>query len=489
MNETYLMPAAVLLPLVGGGLLYALKKLRPGAVPVCTLGVTCLTSILVWLLILRGGENALPVLRFAPDLQVVYRLDGLGRFFVGILATLWPLTVLYAMSYMEGEPRQGSFYCFFTLSYAVSLGVAMAGNLFTLYFNYEMLTLATMPLVLHSMTRQAVKATRTYLLFSLGGAAFAFASMIFLIANGAGGSFTFGGLLTAAPYGKPWITRIFFVLGFFGFGVKAAVFPLHVWLPKASVAPTPVTALLHAVAVVKAGAFAVMRLTWYCYGPDLLRGTWAQWLPLSIAAFTVVYGSVMAIRQPHLKRRLAYSTVSNLSYILVGVLLMTPAGLAAGLTHMAAHACIKILAFFCAGAILRRAGAQYNAELSGLGRKMPVTLGTFTVSALALTGIPLFNGFVSKWQLLTAAADAANPMAYVSAGALLLSALLTAIYMLTPAARAWFPGKDRSPEAPGPVREADWRMTAPHLILALGCIVFGCWSQPILEAAARIAGL
>lgn len=483
------MPAAILLPLLGGGGLYVLIILRPRAVPVCALGITCLTSALVWILILGGVETTLPVLRFAPDLQVVFRLDGLGRFFAGILAALWPLTVLYALSYMKGEPRQGSFYAFFTLSYAVSLGVAMAGNLFTLYFNYEMLTLATMPLVLHSMTREAVKATRTYLLFSLGGAAFAFAAMIFLIANGAGGSFSFGGLLTAAPYGKPWITQVFFVLGFFGFGVKAAVFPLHVWLPKASVAPTPVTALLHAVAVVKAGAFAVMRLTWYCFGPALLQGTWAQWLPLGAASFTVIYGSVMAIRQAHFKRRLAYSTVSNLSYLLIGALLMTPAGLSAGLVHMAAHACIKILAFFCAGAALRQAGARYNPELSGLGRKMPLTFGAYTVSALALTGIPLFSGFVSKWQLLLAAADAANTMAYIAAGALLVSALLTAIYMLTPAVRAWFPGRERDPARLAAVREADWRMTVSHGILSLGCLVFGCWPQPILEAAAKITGL
>lgn len=487
--DLILLPTVILLPLAGGVLLYALKRVRARAVPLCALGITCLTSVLVWILILRGGEAALPVLRFSPDLQVVFRLDGLGRFFAGILAALWPLTVLYALSYMKDEPRQGSFYAFFTLSYAVSLGVAAAGNLFTLYFNYEMLTLATVPLVMHSMTRQAVKATRTYLLFSLGGAAFAFASMIFLIANGAGGSFTLGGLLAADPYGKPFITRIFFVLGCLGFGVKAAVFPLHVWLPRASVAPTPVTALLHAVAVVKAGAFAVIRLIWFCYGPALLKGTWAQWLPLGLACFTVVYGSVMALRQPHLKRRLAYSTVANLSYILAAALLMTRAGLAAGLVHMAAHACIKILAFFCAGAILRRSGAEYQTELSGLGKRLPVTFACFTVSALALTGIPLFSGFISKWQLLQAAADAGDPMAYVFVGALLVSALLTAIYMLTPACRGFFPGRDRDLTSLAAVREADWRMTVPHLILAAGCLVLGCWPRPILEAAARIAGL
>ncbi len=486
---TYLLLAAILLPLAGGVLLYALKGIPLRALRISSLILTVLTSVLVWGLILGGGEGSFRVTRFAADLEVMLRLDGLGRFFAGILATLWPLTVLYALSYMENEPRQRSFFCFFCLSYAVSLGVAFAGNLFTLYFNYELLTLATVPLVLHAMTREAVKATRTYLLYSLGGAAFAFASMIFLIAAGAGGSFTLGGVLREVPYGNPALVRIFFVLGFFGFGVKSTVFPLHGWLPKAAVAPTPVTALLHAVAVVKAGAFAVIRLTWYCYGPDLLRGTWAQYLPLCFAAFTVVFGSVMAVKQAHFKRRLAWSTISNLSYILLGALLMTPEGLAAGLVHMAAHACIKILAFFCAGAALRRAGAQYHTELSGLGRKMPLTFGCYAVSALALTGIPLFNGFISKWQLLTACADQASWAAWVGAGALLISAMLTAIYMLTPACRAFFPGRDKGRGRLAGVREADWRMSLPHGILAAGCLVFGVWAQPILDAAGRIAGL
>ena len=453
------------------------------------MGITCLTSILVWALILRCDETAFSFLRFAPDLEVVFRLDGLGRFFAGILATLWPLTVLYALSYMKDEPRQGSFFSFFTMAYAVSLGIAFAGNLFTLYFNYEMLTLATVPLVMHEMTRQSVKATRTYLLFSLGGAAFAFASMLFLMANGAGGSFGFGGLLHEAPYGKPWIMQIFFLLGFFGFGVKSAVFPLHVWLPKASVAPTPVTALLHAVAVVKAGAFAVMRLAWYCYDPSLLAGTWAQLIPLGFIIFTILYGSVMAVKQGEIKKRLAYSTVANVSYILFGVLLLTPEGLAAGLVHMAAHACIKILGFFCAGAILKQTGLRYHVQFSGLGRKMPLTFAALTVSALSLTGIPLLNGFISKWQLLLAAADAGTAVAYVGAGALLISALLTAIYMLTVVCRAWFPGRDRDLSAVSEVREADWRMNLTHGILAAGCIVLGCWTEPVLEAAARIAGL
>lgn len=479
------MLAAILLPLAGGAALLLLRRAPTRTVRNLALLLTCLTSIIVWGLIL-SGRGSIRLMRFTALLDVEFRLDGLGRFFAGILAALWPLTVLYAHSYMEHGPRQTAFFSFFTMSYGASLGIAMAANLFTLYFNYEMLTLATMPLVLHAMTRQAVRATRTYLLFSLGGAAFAFAAMIFLVTNGAGASFVPGGLLKAHPY-APEITRIFFVLGFFGFGVKAAVFPLHIWLPKATVAPTPVTALLHAVAVVKAGAFALMRLTWFSFSPDLLRGTWAQWVPLGFASFTIVFGAVIALKQGHWKRRLAYSTVANLSYILFGVLLMTPAGLSAGLIHMAAHACIKILAFFCAGAVLRRTGLEYNVQLDGLGRKMPLTFAAFTLSALALTGIPPLNGFVSKWHLLSAAAEAGGTMAWIGIGALLISALLTAFYMLGVAVRAWFPGRDRDLSPIAGAKEADWRMSLPHVILSLGVLATGLYAQPVVRAAEAIA--
>ena len=484
-----LLLAAILIPLLGGLLLLFSKDRLPGGPGLGAMVLTTLTSLLTWGLILTCDESVVPLLRFTDSLILQLRFDGMGRFFAGILATLWPLTVLYSLSYMEGKPRLPSFYGFFTMSYAVSLGISMAGNLFTMYCFYELLTLETMPLVMYPMHRKAVRAARTYLIFSLGGAAFAFASMLYLISVGAGRAFTLGGAFAGLPVENPTLTRVFFVLGFFGFGVKAAVFPVYRWLPKAAVAPTPVTALLHAVAVVKAGAFAVMRLSWYCYDPSLIRGTWAQTVPLLFAAFTLVFGSIVAVRQGHFKLRLAYSTVSNLSYILFGALLLTPEGLSAGLIHMAAHAAIKILAFFCAGAVLHQTGLEYNCQMNGLGKKMPVTFACFTISALALTGLPLFNGFISKWYLLRAAADAGTWSAYVGAGALLLSALLTAIYMFTIVCRAWFPGRDTESYLPKNVIEADWRMNVPHLIFSAACIVFGCWAQPIVNAASEIAGL
>ena len=476
----------ILFPFVSGVVIY-LSRLRSfKTLCIVSLVVTVVTSALAWAALLWGVSDELTVIRFAPSLVLLLRLDGLGRFFVGIVAALWPLTVLYACSYMENEKHLNMFFGFFAEAYGATLGVAMAGNLFTMYCFYELLTLTTVPLIIQPMTKAAVRATRTYLLFSLGGAAFAFASMMFLIANGMTEPFTLGGILDAHPYGNDTVTALFWLFGFLGFGVKAAIFPLHKWLIKASVAPTPVTALLHAVAVVKSGAFAAIRLTYYCFGTSFLAGRWVQYAAIALTAFTIVYGSSMAVRETHFKRRMAYSTVANLSYILFGAALMTPEGLTGSLLHMAAHACIKILAFFCVGAVMHCTGRTSIFELDGIGKKMPVTFVCFTLSAFALMGLPPFSGFVSKWYLLTAAAKSGG-FAYVGAGALLVSALLTAIYMLTVVRRAWFPDKGADLASLEAVHEADWKMLVPLVILAAGTLLCGVFSAPILDAARAVA--
>lgn len=485
MNPAWLL-GCILLPFTAGLLLYLLHPNSRRVLIGLALAVTVLTSALCWAMLLFGSSEEFAVIRFAPNLVLLLRLDGLGRFFVGIVATLWPMTVLYAVAYMRHERYLRMFFGFFTASYGATLGIAMAGNLFTMYCFYELLTLTTFPLVLQPMTKAAKKATRMYLIYSIGGAAFAFASMMFLIANGASGAFTAGGILTAHPYRSEHITYLFWLFGFLGFGVKAAIFPLHAWLPKASVAPTPVTALLHAVAVVKAGAFAIVRLTYHCYGAGMLQGSWAQTVALLLVSFTIVYGSSIAVKETHFKHRLAYSTVANLSYILFGALLMTPAGAVAALLHMAAHACIKILSFFAAGAVKHQTGRESVFELDGLGRRMPVTFVCFTISAFALMGLPPFNGFVSKWYLLTSAAEQGG-IAYVGAGALLLSALLTAIYMLTVARRAWFPDQSADLASLDNVHEAEWEMLAPMCVLALGTLLCGVCAEPILTAIRSIA--
>ena len=476
----------ILFPLLTGAGLCLLRTREHRTLSILTMIVTSVTSVFAWVILLIGIDGPLEAIHFAPELMLLLKLDGMGRFFLGLIATLWPITVLYAHSYMKDEEHLRLFYGFFTMTYSATLGVALSGNLFSMYCFYEMLTLTTVPLVLHPMTREAVRASREYFIISLGGAAFSFAAMVYLLSCGVSGPFRMGGYSSGHPYGED-VTLLFWLFGFIGFAVKTAVFPLHHWLPRASVAPTPVTALLHAVAVVKSGAFAMIRLTYYCFGADVLRGTWAQTAAIALTSFTIIYGSSIAVREGHWKRRLAYSTVANLSYVAFGAMLMTPAGLVASLLHMAAHACIKILAFFCAGAVLRRTGRALVAELDGMGRRMPVTFVCFTFSAFALMGLPPFSGFISKWYLLTAAAELGG-IGYIGAAALLISALLTAVYMLTVVRRAWFPDRGADLTALEQVREADAAMLVPLVILAAGTLVLGIFPGPVLAAAEAIAG-
>ncbi len=368
------------------------------------------------------------------------------------------------------------------------VGVAFSDNFLTLYLFYELLTLATLPLVMHSMDGKARYAGKKYLIYSLSGAAFAFIAMIFLLSYGSTLDFIFGGVLDPAKTGgREALLQTVFVLGFFGFGVKAAVFPFHGWLPDASVAPTPVSALLHAVAVVKAGVFAVIRLTYYGFGCDFLRGSWAQTVVMAATAFTIVYGSAMALRTPHLKRRLAYSTVSNLSYILFSVTLMTPAGLVGGLSHMVFHAVIKITLFFCAGAIIYKTHREYVYELEGFGRSMPVTMAAFTIASLGLMGIPPLAGFVSKWNIATAAVDTGSPLAWAGVAALIISALLTALYLMAVVIRAYFPGKGFDPTSVKEVKDPNRLMTVPLIVLSVVSILLGLCASPLLAAFEKIA--
>ena len=471
MLETLMLPV-ILLPMAGGILIKALKVKDRRAVRIFTGAVTLLTSVLTWLLILRAGDAVVVLLQFTWDFTLKLRFDALGRFFAGIVAALWPLTVCYAYEYLEDDDRQDTFFMWFCVAYGVTLGVAMAGNMFTLYIFYEMLTLSTVPLVMHTGTPDAVRATRTYLNYSLGGAACALISILYLIAGD-----PLSHTLT--------LTRIFYVIGAAGFSVKAAMFPMDAWLPKASVAPTPVTALLHAVAVVMAGAFAVLRLTWYGYNTYIIRGSWAQHLMMGLAAFTIVYGSARAVKELHFKRRLAYSTVSNLSYILFGIFLMTEQGLVGALLHMAFHAEIKIVGFFAAGAVLHHTGREYVYELDGLGRRMKWTSACFTVIAAALTGIPPLSGFISKWYLLTAAGAAGTALSYIGAAALLISALLTAIYMFTVIRRLYFP--EKAAVAAGAVSEAGICMLLPMILITAGVILTGLFPGAAIYAAKAVA--
>ena len=416
---------AILLPILGGIILMALPFRKRRHMEIYLETIVIITSVLVWLILIGRPAEGVPVVKFVNNLSLSLRLDGCGMVFSGLVATLWPLAMLYAFEYMEHERHEKIFYLFYTMTYGVTLGISFAEDMLTMYFFYELLTLTTMPLVLHTLTREAILAARKYLYYSLGGAAFAFIGLVFLMVYGTTVDFTLGGVLTPETTGdKTNVLLLIYVIAFLGFGVKAAICPFNSWLPQAGVAPTPVTALLHAVAVVKAGAFAIIRLTYYAFGTKFLAGTWAQNVVMGIVIFTIVYGCSRAVKETHIKRRLAYSTISNLSYILFGVTIMTPAGLVGALCHLVFHAVIKICAFFCAGAVIHQTKKEYVYELDGMGKKLPCVFGAFTVSSLALMGVPGLCGFVSKWYLADAAVSGGSVMMYVGVGALLVLSLI-----------------------------------------------------------------
>ena len=469
----YVLLIAVFLPLVLGAMSYFIPFSTQKHRNAFIMGALLVSAASVWIAALMVPETTLTILQFTNQLSFALRLDGAGRIFSCLSATLWPLTALYAFDYMKHEQHHAMFYCFFTMSFGATMGIAMAENILTMYLFYEMLTITTIPLVMHGMTKIHNRAARKYMVYSFGGAAFAFAAVVFLILNGAD-HFAFGGHLNEVT--NPALAQVLYLFAFLGFGVKAAIFPFHGWLPSASVAPTPVTALLHAVAVVKAGAFALIRLTYYTYGTDFLTGRWVQYATMAIAALTILYGSATALRQKHFKRRLAYSTISNLSYIAFAVTIMTPAGLLAAFCHLVFHSVIKICAFFAAGSVLHNSDREYLPQLEGLGRKMPWTFGLFTVSALGLTGIPPFCGFFSKWYISTAALESGNGLAVAGVVVVLISAFLTACYMLTPAIKAFFP-RTCNTNDPSDAREAGWRMLVPMGVCAILCILLGLFAH------------
>ena len=478
--------AAIGLPFLGCLLIPLIPFRRKRDMHLFIESVVLLTSAVVWLLLPQGTTQTFEVVHFVNDLSISFKIDGMTMVFAGLVAVLWPLATLYAFEYMEHAKYEKAFFMFYVVTYGVTLGIAFASDMLTMYFFYELLTLVTVPLVMFTLSRESILAVRKYLYYSIGGAAFALMGMIFLMIYGNTCEFALGGVMNKVflqEHRKMLLWIYFF--SFMGFGVKAAVWPMSSWLPQAGVAPTPVTALLHAVAVVNAGAFAIIRLTYYSFGTDFLRGTWVQNACMAVTMFTIVYGCSRAVKETHIKRRLAWSTVSNLSYILFGATVMTPLGLVGALCHFVFHGFMKICSFLCAGAFMHQTGKTHVYHMDGMGRKMKIVFGCFTVSALGLMGVPGMAGFISKWNLTAAAVESGKPLAYGGIACLLISALLTAIYMLNVVIRAYFPKAEQEPrENAG---DPSWRMCLPLLVCAAAVIFFGFCSEPLVDFFRAVA--
>jgi multicomponent Na+:H+ antiporter subunit D len=413
-----------------------------------------------------------------PGLELVFKADALALLFMTLSTALWLLTTLYAIGYLEGAPHRSRFFGFFSLCVTATMGIAMAGNLFTFFVFYELLTLSTFPLVVHRGTPQAMKGGTVYLAYTLGGGALLLTGIVWLHGLAGAADFAQGGYLATleAEYGGQ--LQVAFLLLMAGVGVKAAIVPLHGWLPRAMVAPAPVSALLHAVAVVKAGAFGVVRIVYEVYGVEFAQSL-DLLAPLAVAAsITIVWGSLRALFQDDLKKRLAYSTVSQVSYIVLGVALFGPLGTVGGLVHLVHQGIMKITLFFCAGNYAETLGLHKVSEMDGAGRRMPWTTLAFSIAALGMMGAPLTAGAVSKAWLMDGA-QAAH-MGWVT-GVLWTSSLLNAAYFLPILWRAWMRRAPAAwPEEHIPAkgrRETAWLLLLPPLVTAAAVLVAGLFAE------------
>jgi multicomponent Na+:H+ antiporter subunit D len=401
-----------------------------------------------------------------PGVELVLAADALSLLFAALSTVLWFVTTVYAIGYLEGSPYRSRFFGFFSLCVSATVGIAFSGNLITFLIFYEILTLATWPLVVHRGTAQSLRAGRIYLTYTLAGGALLLAAIVWLVVLAGSGDFVPGGYLMGLEQDHAPHLKLIFALLVAGFGVKAALVPLHSWLPRAMVAPAPVSALLHAVAVVKAGAFGIVRVVNDVYGTTLTLDLGLALPLMALAVITIVYGSVRALFTDDIKRRLAFSTVSQVSYIVLGVALAGPLGAVGGLVHLVHQGLMKITLFFCAGNFAETLGIHKVGEMKGVGRRMPLTMLCFTIGALGMIGVPPLAGFVSKWYLGLGALEMQH---YWVLGALAVSSLLNAMYFLPPVIIGWFARR----ETPWPGSHLDhtrfethWMLLAPTLFAA-----------------------
>jgi multicomponent Na+:H+ antiporter subunit D len=401
----------------------------------------------------------------APGAELVLRSDSLAMLFVTLSALLWLCTTFYAVGYLEGSPNRSRFFGFFSLCVASTVGIAFAGNLVTFVFFYELLTLTTYPLVVHRGTDKALRAGKVYLAYTLGGGTLLLAGTAWLYGLLGSVDFVYGGVASQLAAEHHWTLFPIFGLLIAGLGVKAGLVPLHTWLPIAMVAPAPVSALLHAVAVVKAGAFGIVRVLYDVYGIEFAADLGLLEPLGAVAAVTILYGSLRALTQQELKRRLAYSTVSQVSYIVLGACVFGPLGTIGGAVHIVHQGIMKITLFFCAGNLAETLGVHRVDELDGVGRRMPWTMAAFSVGALGMIGLPPLAGFVTKWYLGIGAVHAG--MTWVVA-VLMASSALNAAYFLPLLYRAWFkpPPAAWQEHIPAGRFETDWRLLFPPLATA-----------------------
>ncbi len=479
---------ALILPLIGM-VLVALTGRNPNLRETMTLLIAVATFGVVLTIVpdvLAGGRPEVVVATILPGLALAFKVEPLGMLFALVASGLWIVTSVYAIGYMRGhhEENQTRFFAFFAFAISAALGVAFARNMFTLFIMYEVLTFSTYPLVTHHRTEEAKRGGRIYMgILVSTSVSFLLLAMVWTWHLTGTLEFTAGGILSGQA--SDGVMMVLLALYAFGTG-KAALMPFHKWLPSAMVAPTPVSALLHAVAVVKAGVFTVMKVVVYVFGIDVLSHTGlSDWL-VYVASGTILIASLVAMTKDNLKARLAYSTISQLSYIVLGAAVANDLGVLGGSLHIVTHAFGKITLFFCAGAIMVALHKTEISDMKGIGRQMPFTMFAFLIGTLSIIGLPPFAGAWSKWYLVLGAMDAHH---YVAVGVLLLSSLLNIYYLLPIAINAFFASPPQDDHHHDGLHEAPILCVVPLLFTATGCLVLFLYPDPVINLLKLIGGI
>lgn len=451
-------------------------------------GLFLIVTAFLTLSALFTAKEGFTLFYLTETLPIYFKIDAVGSLFSLLAVVVLVCAGFFSFEYMKHEEREGRYYGYYMMVFGVLNALCFTGNLITFYLFFELLTLSSMPLVLHNGTKEAVMAGLKYLFYSLCGAYAALFGVYFLYKNSETLAFTAGGVLKAsaiAEHGSFLLIVAFIMV--LGFGVKAGMFPMHAWLPTAHpVAPAPASAVLSAV-IVKAGVLALIRVTGM-FGADFLRGTWMQTAWICLTLITVFMGSLLAFREPVLKKRLAYSTVSQLSYILFGLAVMNEDSFTGSLLHVLAHGFVKAVLFLCAGAFIYCTGKTRVDELRGIGRRMPLTLWCFTIASLGLIGIPPTGGFVSKWYLALGSLKSGIPaLDVLGPVVLLVSALLTAGYLLPVTVHGFFPGADYAGENLKK-QEPSKLMTIPMMIMTILSVIVGLFPNAVVLYMTVIGG-
>lgn len=474
MDQSVLILFAIFVPILFGVCILAKPEFKSRKSLITTASVGLVLTTILSLTIFVLGDMELHLFSVGENMNIFFRTDQMGRIFMTIVTIVFPLVCIYAFEYMGHYEQEQRFFGFYLMVYGVLLALSYAGNIVTFYLFYEMMSIFSMPLVFHFRSREAVMAGLKYLFYSLTGAYFVLFGIYFLNQYTTTLNFTPGGTLDMTKVaGNEGLLLVVAMSMIVGFGVKAGMIPLHAWLPNAHpIAPAPASAALSSI-IVKMGVFGVMRVVYYLFGVEFLRGTWVQYTWITLTLITVFFGSMMAYREKVFKKRLAYSTVSQVSYILFGMALMHPVALTGSLLHILFHAVIKSALFMSAGAVIYKCGIERVDEMQGIGKKMPKIMWCYTLCSLALIGIPPASGFISKWYLAVGSLETGiSVVSWLGPVVLLISALLTAGYLLPISIDGFFPGPKfdyENLEKKDPTKQ----MLVPIMILAAMAVLFG----------------